>query len=67
MTTLIYVVIITFIWILGLLFVERLGYKREGTKGLITNQFREAVKSQPWIFILLALITGFMMGHCFGQ
>lgn len=67
MTTIIYVVIITFIWVLALLLIEYLGYKREGKKGLITNEFRKAVKDQPWIFILLALISGFLMGHCFGQ
>ena len=32
----------------------------------ITAALRATVKRLPWPWILLALVSGFLMGHCFG-
>ena len=66
-TTIALVVAATGIWVFVLLWIEYARFKKCGSSGLITNSFRAAVKAQPWVFILLALVSGFMMGHCFGQ
>ena len=66
-TTIGLVVAATAVWVAVLLCIEYKRYKAAGKPALITNSFRAAVKKQPWVFILLALISGFMMGHCFGQ
>jgi hypothetical protein len=65
--TLALVVAATFVWVVSLLVIEFVRYRQGGREALITNVMRNAVHSQPWVFILLALTSGFMMGHCFGQ
>lgn len=66
MTTILYVVAVTALWGLSLVAIEYFRFKDGGKPVLITTEFREAVKEVPWVFILLALVTGFLMGHCAG-
>ena len=66
-TTLILVVVVVVLAVAALLAIEGVRYKQAGKDALITSSMRQAVKNEPWVFILLALISGFMMGHCFGQ
>jgi len=67
MQTMVLVVAATSLWVISLLVIEYTRWRKAGKPGLITNVMRDAVRSQPWVFILLALVSGFMMGHCFGQ
>lgn len=66
-TTIFQATLATVFWVGTLFIIEYTRYRKAGSDALITNAFRQAVKGQPWVFILLALISGFMMGHCFGQ
>lgn len=65
--TIAWVVGITTLWVFGLLAIEIVRGKKLGSEALITNSFRAAVIRVPWVFILLALISAFLMGHCFGN
>lgn len=57
---------VTVVYIAALLYIEYIKYKSD-SKAIITRSFRAAVKKVPWVFILIALIFGFMAAHCFGQ
>lgn len=64
-TVLSIVVFSTVIWVAVLLGVEVYQLYHKGV--LITDVLRKTIKKLPWPFILLALTSGFMMGHCFGN
>lgn len=61
---LIVVVILTALWALSLIAVEF--YQIKKGKVVITNVIIATIKKVPWVFILLALVGGFLMGHCAG-
>jgi hypothetical protein len=64
-TVLALVITFTVVWVVGLLIVEIKQIKDH--KPVITTVLRNYLKKLPWPFILLALVSGFMMGHCFGN
>lgn len=55
----------TTLWVVVLLAIEF--YQLKSGKPLITTIMRDLVKRLPWPFILFALTSGFMMGHCFAN
>ena len=65
--TLMYVVAATAAWVAVLLGIEVKTLGNETPEDHITAVMRAYVKKLPWVWILLALVSGFMMGHCFGQ
>jgi len=65
--TLTAIVGLTVAWVVGLLLLERKTLKDGVPANHITAVLRAAVKKYPWPWILLALVSGFLMGHCFGQ
>lgn len=65
-TTLLLVVAATAVWVVALLVIEYKTLRDDVPGNHITAVLRGAVRKLPWPFILLALVSGFMMGHCFG-
>lgn len=65
--TLLIVVALTTLWVIGLLVLEYKTLTDKVENNHITAVLRSAVRKMPWPFILLALVSGFMMGHCFGN
>lgn len=65
--TLLLVIGATALWVALLLAIEFKTLRDDVPGNHITAVLRAAVKKLPWPFILLALVSGFMMGHCFGN
>jgi hypothetical protein len=65
--TLLWAVGLTVLYVAGLFALEYWKAKDEHEKNLITHACRAAIKQFPWVFFILAILFGFMSGHCFGQ
>lgn len=65
--TVLAVVAITTLWVAALLLLEYRTLKDKVPANHITAALRASVRALPWPWLLLALVAGFMMGHCFGQ
>lgn len=57
----------TAVYVALLLGIEAWKGRDEHPQNLITHACRAAVKRVPWLFIVVAIVFGFMAGHCFGQ
>lgn len=55
------------VYVAWLLFIEYRTLKDDVPDNHITAVMRSAVKKEPWVFIGLALVSGLLCGHCFGQ
>jgi hypothetical protein len=55
------------VYVAWLLYLEVRAARDNVPDNYITNVMRKCVKREPWIFILLALVAGAMMGHCYLQ
>ncbi len=66
-TVLLLVIGATVLWVAMLLTIEFKTLRDDVPNNHITAVLRGAVKRLPWPFILLALVSGTMMGHCFLQ
>jgi len=65
--TLMWTVGATVVCVAMLLGIEAWKGRNEHPRDLITHAMRAAVKKVPWLFIVVAIVFGFMAGHCLGQ
>lgn|GEM_PF-2611246 len=63
--TLLWVIGATVAWGAALLGIEIKTLNDETPDNHITAVLQKYVKQLPWPWLLLALISGFLMGHCF--
>jgi len=66
-TTLGIIIGLTVLWAAALLVVEYKTLRDDVPNNHITAVLGATVKKLPWPWLLLALVSGFLMGHCFGQ
>lgn len=57
----------TVVYVVMLLGIEAWKGRNKEPNDLITHAMRAAIKRVPWLFIIIAIVFGFMAGHCFGQ
>ena len=63
--TLFWIIGVTVAWAAALMGIEIKTLGDETPANHITAVLQKSVKNTPWPWILLALVSGFLMGHCF--